>query len=221
MVPNETMEAAALVDWQQPLGRVKRIADGVDLARFAKGARPDAIPRLLKREGERWIGCPARHRGGERLAPLVETLAGLAEEWHLVIVGEGPSRAEAEAQAARLGLDHRVHFTGPVPDRASAIALFDILAVPEGSEPLPLAVIEAMAAGKPIAGLTPVEASASLSADNAESDNGGLLRLAGDEWLRRQIGAANRERARAERGEAAMIAAYRRLYASAMGRDTI
>lgn len=221
VVTNETMEAAALVDWRQPLGRVKRIGDGVALARFASPARPDAIPRLLKREGERWIGCFARHRGGERLAPLVETLARLAEEWHLVILGEGPGRAEAEAQAARLRLEHRIHFTGPVADRAASIALFDILAVPEGSEPLPLSVIEAMAAGKPVAGLAAAEARASLSADNAEGDNGGLVRLAGDEWLRRQIGAANRERAEAERAEAAMIAAYRRLYASAMRLETI
>lgn len=222
VVPNETMEEAALVRWQQPLGRVKPIADGVDLERFARQARTDAIPRLLKRPGEHWIGCFTRFASGEDTAALIGLLPKIEENWHLVLVGDGPRRAEAEAAATRLALDYRVHLVRELPDRAAVMALFDIVAVPPGeSEPVPLAIVEAMAAGKPVAGLALAEASAVLSPDNAAAGNGDLERLAADEYLRLSIGAANRERAQAERGEAAMIAAYRRLYASAMGRDTI
>lgn len=222
VVSNETMEAAALNQWHQPLGRVKAIPDGVDLKRFAGKARPDAIPRLLKREGERWIGCFGRFSGGEDAAAVIGLLPKIEESWHLVLVGDGPGRGEAEAAATRLALDHRVHFVRELPDRAAAIALFDILDLPpRRREPVPLAVIEAMAAGKPVAGLDPAEASAVLSPDNAAPGNGDLERLAADDYLRRAIGAANRERAQVERGEAAMIASYRRLYSSAMGRDTI
>lgn len=220
VVPSETMEGAALVEWQQPLGRVKRIADGVDLDRFARKARLDAIPRLLKRKGEQWVGCFAHPDGRYELARLLEVLARLEDSWHLIVVGD--RRTDAETQATRLALDHRVHFVRAVPDRAAAMALFDILAVPPGgTEPVPLAAIEAMAAGKPVAGLDPGEAAAVLSPDNAAPGNGDLERLAADAYLRRTLGEANRERARAERGEAAMLASYRRLYASAMKRDTI
>lgn len=221
VVPSETMEAAALVDWHQPIGRVKMIPDGVDLKRFTREPQPDAIARLLKRPGEFWIGCFARHDGSERLGELVAALGELEETWHLVIVGDGPRRSQVEAERTRLALDHRVHFVSDVRDHAAAFGLFDILAAPGGTEPLPLSVIEAMAAGKPVVGLDPVEAAAALSPDNAAGDNDDLGRLAGDDYLRRALGAANRERARAERTEAAMLASYRRLYASALKRDTI
>lgn len=222
VVPSETMEAAALDLWHQPLGRVKPIPDGVDLKRFTGKARPDAIPRLLKRPGERWIGCFSCFARGEDPAAVIELLPKIDDAWHLVLVGDGPARAEAEATATRLALDHRVHFVRELPDRAAAMALFDILAPPPSrSEPVPLTVIEALAAGKPVAGLDPLEASAVLSPDNAAPGNGDLERLAADDYLRSTLGAANRERAYAGRAEAAMIATYRRLYASAMGRETI
>lgn len=221
VVPSETMEAAALLVWHQPFGRVKLIPDGVDPKRFTREPQAEAIPRLLKRQGELWAGCFARHDGSERLAELVAALGELDEKWHLVIVGDGPQRSRVEAETARMAFDHRVHFVATVPDRAAALALFDIVAAPGGTEPLPLSIVEAMAAGKPVAGLDPGEAEAVLSPDNAAPGNGTLARLAADEYLRRTLGEANRERARAERGESAMIAAYRRLYASAMKRETI
>lgn len=222
VVPSETMEAAALEQWHQPLGRVKPIPDGVDLQRFAGKAKPDAIPRLLKRPGEHWIGCFTRFGSGEDPGGVIGLLPKIEEAWHLVLVGDGPGRNQAEAAATRLALDHRVHFVRELPNRAAAMALFDMLAVPPGrTEPVPLTVVEAMAAGKPVAGLDPTEASAVLTPDNAASGNGDLLRLAADEYLRATLGEANRERARAERGDAVMTAAYRRVYASAMGRETI
>ena len=221
VVPSETMEAVALDDWQQPMGRVKLIPDGIDPKRFTREPNSQGIARLLKRSGERWIGCFARFDASERLDPLLEALATLDECWHLVMAGDGPRRGEGEAAATRLGLDHRVHFVGAAPDRAVALALFDIVAAPGGAEPVPLGVLEAMAAGKPVTGLDPSEAAAVLSADNAAPGNDDLERLAGDEYLRRTIGEANRDKAAAERGEAEMISAYRRLYASAMKRETI
>ena len=222
VVPNETMEAVALERWHQPLGRVKPIRDGVQLERFARKPKPNGIPRLLKRPGERWIRCFARFARGEDAGAMIALLPNMDEGWHLVLVGDGPGRGEAEAKAMRLALDHRIHFVRELPDRAAAIALFDILAVPSGrTEPVPITVVEAMAAGKPIAGLDASEGLAVLSPDNATPGNGDLVRLAADDYLRSTLGAANRERAQAERGEAAMTAAYRRLYASAMGRETI
>lgn len=226
VVPTETMEHAALIDWQQPLGRVKTIRDGVDLKRFTRAPKPDAIPRLLKRPGELWLGCFTPPGTDADVIALVQAIADLAPEWHLAIVGTAPEGSPVAAAVSRSGLDHRVHVTPETTDHAAALALFDIVAVPRGPEPLPLIAIEAMAAGRPVVAFDRGETAHTLAPDNAdliarETPVAALERLAGDRFLRERIGAANREKAKAERGEAAMIAAYHRLYSSALGRDAI
>lgn len=226
VVPTETMEHAALIAWQQPLGRVKTIRDGVDLERFARAAKPDAINRLLKRQGECWVGCFSAPGGESDLLELIQAMERLAPAWHLVIVGDGAEGSSVADEVARRGLDHRVHVVPETTGHAAALALSDIVVTPRVAEPLPLVVIEAMAAAKPVVAFDTREGVAALSADNAEliaaeAPVATLERLAGDSYLRQAIGAANRQRAKAERGEAAMIAAYRRLYSSAMGRDAI
>ena len=230
VVPTEAMEAVALNDWQQPLGRVKLIRDGIDLKALASKRKGDAIPRLLKRPGERWIGCQARFDGSETLGALLKALGDIAGEWHLVLLGEGPAKAAIAAQVTELTLDNRVHFVPHLPDPATLTRLSDIVAVVGGLDPLPRAALEAMGAGKPVVGFDQGELATSLATDNGEfllapGDEGGLHgaleRLAGDDFLRQRIGAANRKRAGAERDAKVMIAAYGRLYASAMGRDTI
>lgn len=221
VVPSETMEAIALEEWQQPMGRVKLIPDGVAHPRDKAAAKADGIGRLLKRPGELWIGCFARPDADEGILRLVESLRGLGDSWHLVIAGETQNRSAIEGAVARHALEHRVHLVPVVADRAVALGLFDIVAAPGGAEPLPVCIVEAAVAGRPVAGLAPIEAAALLSADNADLGEDALERLAGDAYLRGAIGAANRERALAERGEPAMLASYRRLYASAMGRDAL
>lgn len=220
VVPTETMEEIALTDWQQPMGRVKLIPDGVDLERFAKRPKSNAIGRLLKRDGEHWVGCFAWHAEPSRILALIAELAAVDDSWHLVIVGEPSQRGAIETAASGHALDHRVHFVPAASNPAEVIALFDIFAVVGAAEFVPVESLQAMAAGKPVLGLDPREAALVLAPDNAALD-GGLARLAGDLFLRQRIGAANAEHARAHRGDVAMMASFRRLYASAMGRPTI
>lgn len=228
VVPTELMEHEALVRWQQPFGRVKTIRDGVDLAALARPIRSDAIPRLLKRPGERWIGCVARFDGSEDWEPLLAALGAVDERWQLVLLGDGPGRTSIEARASARSLENRLHFVSALPDPEVLIRLSDIVAIGRGAVPLPAEAIAAMAAGKPVLGCETGELAVSLSADNAPfiaSDPGALRdaldRLAPDDFLRKRVGEANRERAEAERDAKAMIATYRRLYASAMGREAI
>ncbi len=226
VVPTETMEHAALIDWQQPLGRVKLVRDGVDLKRFSRARKLAAIPRLLKRSGELWLGCFAPQGTEGDVIALVQAMGRLAPEWHLVIVGAAPDDGPVVTAVSKMNLNHRVHVAPETTDHAAALALFDIVAVPRGPELLPLAAIEAMAAAKPVVAFDIGETAQSLAPDNSdviagETTAAALERLAGDRYLRQRLGEANREKAEAERGEATMIAAYRRLYSSAIGRDAI
>jgi glycosyltransferase involved in cell wall biosynthesis len=227
VVPTELMEHEALIRWQQPFGRVKTIRDGADLAKLAKPAKPDAIPRLLKRPGERWIGCAACFDDGQNWDAWLAALGSTDDRWHLVLVGDGPGRSAIETRASARSLDNRVHFVAGLPDPETLIRLSDIVVIASGATPLPRAAIAAMAAGKPVLGMETGELAASLSEDNAPFIVGdpadleaALTRLAPDDFLRKRVGEANRERAEAERDEKTMIATYRRLYSSAMGRET-
>ncbi len=51
VVPSETLEGIALEAWQQPIGRVRRIANGIDTGKFTGKCRPDALRGLIKRKG--------------------------------------------------------------------------------------------------------------------------------------------------------------------------
>ncbi|WP_133365465.1 glycosyltransferase family 4 protein [Qipengyuania sediminis] len=220
VVPTELMEGEALVHWQQPLGRVKVIRDGVELARFAAmPKKPPRLARLVKRADERWIVCEA---GTEATAALASGLTACGPEWHLVVIGDG-----VEAPA---GIEHRVHRVAASEDRAALMHLADIVAVAPGRELLPMRAIEAMAAGRPVVGFETGAMRTNFPPENAPflaaaGDHAGLIArmrsLAGDSACIETIGQANRTRAARERDAGAMIAAYRRLYASAMRRETI
>jgi glycosyltransferase involved in cell wall biosynthesis len=230
VVPSETLEAIALTAWDQPLGRVKRIANGIDTAAFARRPKRDSLRGVIKREGEYWVGTLAGLRPVKDLPGLVRAFAPLPEFWQLVIVGDGPERAAIRDQADRLGVAHRVHLPGFVPDPARYVGLFDIFALSSQSEQFPISVIEAMAAGLPVAAPAVGDVAAMVARENqpliaVPGDEpglaGALAALAHDPHLRTRIGAANQAKARAEFDEKAMIAAYRRLYASAMGRPSL
>jgi len=227
IVPSERLEAIALAAWAQPRWRVRRIANGIDTLAYARRAKPDAIPRVIKRKGEKWVGTLAGLRAVKNLPRLVRTFAALPEEWQLVILGEGPERDSIRQTALDLGIGHRVHLPGFVARPAEAVGLFDLFALSSDSEQFPLSVVEAMAAGLPVVSPAVGDIAQMVAPENrpfivASSDepalSQALLALAADPTLARRVGEANRLKARAEYDEAAMVAAYRQVYAEALGR---
>lgn len=224
VVPSETLEGIALEAWQQPIGRVRRIPNGIDTGKFAGKCRPDALRGLIKRKGEYWLGTLAGLRAIKNLPRLVRAFAPLPEEWQLVIVGEGPEKATIRDEAERLGVGHRVHLPGFAPDPARFVGLFDLFALSSDSEQAPISLIEAMAAARPVAAMAVGDVKAMVATENQpfiaqdEADfAAALLTLAADPDLRTNLGLANKARAREAFDERTMIAAYRRLYSAAMG----
>ncbi len=228
VVPSRRLEAIALEAWHQPASRVRLIINGINIAAYRDLPPADAVPGLVKMPGVKWVGTLAGLRAVKNLPRLVRAFAALPEDWHLVIVGEGPERSAIEAQAAACGLAGRVHLPGFVADPARVVGLFDIFALSSDSEQFPISVVEAMAAGKAVASPAVGDVAVMVSGENrpfvtpagdeaALADS--LARLAADESLRSAVGAANRARALADYDEATMIAAYRQTYARAMGRS--
>lgn len=227
VVPSRRLEAIALDEWRRPAGRVVRIANGIETTAYAREPRPDALPGLPKRPGERWLGTLAGLRAVKNLPRLVRAFAGLPDEWRLVILGEGPEREAIQAEARRLNVAHRMHLPGFVAEPAAVAGLFDLFALSSDSEQFPISVVEAMAAGRAVAATDVGDVSAMVAAENRPfvtpagdeaAFAAALSSLAGNEPLRRSIGEANRALARAEYDEKAMVAAYRAVYARALGR---
>ena len=227
VVPSRQLEEIALKTWKQPVTRVHRIANGIETGAYGRKPRPDALPRVVKRTGEKWIGTLAGLRAVKNLPRLVRAVQGLPPEWHLVILGEGPEREAILAEATRLDIGHRVHLPGHVADPAAAVGLFDVFALSSDSEQAPLSVLEAMAAGLPVASPGVGDIAEMVSEPNrafitAPGDDAALgqalAALASDDALRRRIGDANRIRARDQYDEAVMAAHYATLYARAIGR---
>lgn len=230
VVPSETLEGIALQVWEQPIGRVKHIPNGIDTKAFAKRPKPDALRGVVKRKGEFWVGTLAGLRPVKNLPRLVRAFRHLPEDWHLVIVGEGPERDAIRAEADEYNIGHRVHLPGFAPQPERYVGLFDVFALSSDSEQFPISLVEAMAAGLPVVAPAVGDVAEMVSEANAPligpaGDESalaqGLAQLAGDPGLRDRIGQANREKARASYDEKPMIAAYRRLYSSAMDNDAL
>lgn len=226
IVPSAGLEQIALGPWTLPRGKVLRIANGIDTAAFAAPPQPGAL-RVVKRKGERWIGTLAGLRPVKQLPLLVQAVAELPEEWHLVICGEGPERDAIRAAAEAADISHRAHLPGAIADPAQVIGLFDIFALSSASEQFPLSVVEAMAAGLPVAApdvgdirqIVAEENRGFIAVpDSAQALAAMLAELAADPDLRARIGAANRARARAHYDAAQMVAQYRAAYGEALGR---
>ncbi|MES2491671.1 MAG: glycosyltransferase family 4 protein [Pseudomonadota bacterium] len=226
IVPSRQLERIAFDAWAQPRWRVRRIANGVDTAAYARPAKPTSLPRVIKRNGEFWVGTLTALRPVKNLPRLVRAFAALPDNWQLVIAGEGPERDAIRDCALSLDIGHRVHLPGFIARPAEVVGLFDVLALSSDSEQQPVCVIEAMAAGLPVAAPAVGDIAEMVAPANArfivppadETALGAALQaLAADPGLRRTVGQANRARAAAEFDEGTMVAAYRQAYADALG----
>ncbi len=99
-----------------------------------------------------WVlGSVARLSAVKNHALLLRAAAqALPEDGRLLLVGDGPERARLVALARELGLSDRALFVGGrhgVPQILAALDAFALCSIAEG---LPLAVLEAMAAGLPV-----------------------------------------------------------------------
>jgi glycosyltransferase involved in cell wall biosynthesis len=227
VVPSETLATIARTEWRRPQRRLRLIANGVAVDRFAGLPEPGAIPGFRRVPGEVVIGTIAGLRAVKNLPRLVRAFATLSVPARLVIVGEGPEREAIAAAAAAAGVADRVLLPGFVADAARYVGHFDIFALSSDSEQAPISLVEAMAAALPVVATDVGDVCRMVSPDNRRfvlgtDDEAGfaaaLGRLAGNRDLRQRIGAANRATARERFDERAMIAAYATLYEEAMAR---
>jgi glycosyltransferase involved in cell wall biosynthesis len=68
---------------------------------------------------------------------------------NLILVGQGPERAQLEQRAEELGVLANVHFAGHVVDPADVLRAADVFVLPSVAEGMSNSLLEAMATGLP------------------------------------------------------------------------
>jgi glycosyltransferase involved in cell wall biosynthesis len=208
--------------------RIVVIPNGINESHFAAAPTPDAAKAALGWPGALVLGFTGFVREWHGVDRVLRWLASPAAPPHarLLMVGDGPARAELEALAQALGLTDRVRFTGVVPRNVvpALVAAFDIALQPAVvAYASPLKLFEYLALGKAVLAPRTPNIQEVLSHDDnallfdpaaAGEFEAALGRLADDAALRKRL--ATRARAtiteqgltwRANAGRVAALAA--------------
>lgn len=127
---------------------------GIDLKPFREPAEPAAVRAELGIPREAFIvGHVGRFTPEKNHAFFLAVMAEVIRRTpaaYAVLVGDGPLRAEVEAQANHMGLADRVRFLGVRADVPRLMqGAMDVFLLPSLREGLPLVLVEGQAAGLP------------------------------------------------------------------------
>jgi GalNAc-alpha-(1->4)-GalNAc-alpha-(1->3)-diNAcBac-PP-undecaprenol alpha-1,4-N-acetyl-D-galactosaminyltransferase len=109
-----------------------------------------AATRLVKAPSLIAIGRLHPQKGFDLLLKAFDRLKTKYPDWEIVILGEGPMRAELEDLRSQLQLTDRVHLPGLVTNVPEYLRQADIFVMPSRFEGFPMALCEAMACGLPV-----------------------------------------------------------------------
>lgn len=142
--------ATRLEGWGVRRERIRVVPNGIDAAEFAfdPGVRAAVRARLGIAADATVVGGVGRLVATKRFDRLVRAAAGLPGVT-LLLAGDGPERPALEALAARL--DVPAVFAGATTDVRGLLCAMDVFASPSEHETFGLAVLEALAAGLPVA----------------------------------------------------------------------
>jgi len=193
-----------------------------------RGYRDRVLAEIGVPDGATVVGLVARLSREKRVDDLVRAAARLAPADgapHVVVVGDGGERPALEALARELGIADRVHFAGHRANRPNLHALFDVSVLCSAREGFPNAVVEAMAAGRPVVAtavggvpdaVVDGETGRLVPAGDVPALADALRALVADAGLRERMGAAARERARARYHERMVMPRLMSLYERAL-----
>ncbi len=205
--------------------KVRVVHNGISLAPFERGSRGDLRETLAGSDGRSIVLTLARLAQQKGIGYLIEAASQVPEAL-FAVAGDGPERAALEAKVEACGLRGRVVFLGHRRDVPELLASCDAFVLPSLYEGLPVSVLEAMAAGRPVI------ATRIGGTDEAVKDGvTGLLvppadpaalaqaihRLLTDLGLARRLGAAARAWVRRQFSDDVMAAGVEQVYREALG----
>ncbi len=201
IVPSLVLQRIATEEWRLPAANVKHLPNGVDLVRFRPAAAPAAAI----------VGMVGGLRPEKDHSTLLRALSQLPGPVRACVVGGGALAAALHTEALALGVAGRVQWVGPVTDTAPWYTTFSLFVLSSRTEQMPIAMLEAMAAGLPVVAtdvgdvraiLPPSAAACIVPANDPAALAAAIGRVLADHPLAAQLGADNRARV-TERYEAA------------------
>jgi glycosyltransferase involved in cell wall biosynthesis len=209
--------------------RIRTIANGIDVGLFER-ARP--LP-VFDFDGNKVVGMVARldlQKGFEYLLRAARELCAGFPALKVVIVGEGPDRQAIESMVQRFGLKSNVIIAGQHSDMPGIYAAMDIFVLPSLNEGLPMTILEAMAASRPViatrVGAIPKvikdgETGLLVDPGDANGLRDALARFLTDSDLCRRIGSAGHDWVSRNYTSEAMVLKYRQMYDDVLGTSAI
>jgi glycosyltransferase involved in cell wall biosynthesis len=215
-----------------PDDKVEVIPNGIDFARF----QLDQPVRELKKslgisDTAPVIGTVGRLNNVKNHALLLQGFARVKKDIpdvHLLLVGDGPLLQNLTALSVSLGVQADVHFPGYQLDPERFLAAMDIFALTSCSEGMPLAILEAWAAGLPVVAsavggvpelVQPERNGILFPADDEAAFHRAMLDLLRDPVRRRKLGAAGRELVETKFSLQQMAANYQASYARLLAKQ--
>jgi glycosyltransferase involved in cell wall biosynthesis len=208
-------------------GRWVIVPSGIDVERF--GTPPpaaDAKAALGLDPTRPVVGTVGRleaRKGHDHFLAAAQVMLARANGLRpqVLIVGDGPLRAQLAARAAQLGVAASVTFTGALTDVRGALGAMDVFVLPSHAEGMSNALLEAMAAARPVVATAVGGTREAFDGDrtgvlvpagDADALAGEVLRLLGDAAGARRMGAAAQSWVAARFGARAMVDRMERLY---------
>jgi glycosyltransferase involved in cell wall biosynthesis len=200
VVCNSRAAAERLVSEGTPGSKIRVIGNALAAEAFA-----NTEPVLPKRLGTLRVGMIARmNTESKNHRFFLAAAAKVAHQFSKVeflLAGDGPLRAQLEAEAAALGISDRTMFVGDRRDIPAVMAALDLSVNPSDSESLSNVILESMAAGVPVIAsnvggnpeLVNPERGMLVPARDAEALAAGITQLLGNQERREQLGSNSRQ----------------------------
>ena len=213
---------------------VEHIVNGVDTSSFTSVAERAVLPGSPFVERDLWIfGTVGRLQAVKNQTHLarafVRALAiepALRDSARLVIVGDGPLRADVQAILAEGNAAELAWLPGARNDIAEVLRALDVFVLPSRAEGISNTILEAMASGLPVLAtdvggnreLVTAETGMLVAPDDVKALANGLLHYARDRTAAKAAGRAGRMRAEQAHSLDRMTARYAELYERLLAR---
>ncbi|GJL67107.1 MAG: glycosyl transferase family 1 [Nitrospirales bacterium] len=139
--------------------RISQIYNGVDIQRFhpRQGTRPEIFPKGFAASNQFIIGTIGRLQKVKDQITLMQAFIHLREHFpdsaghvRLILVGDGPLRADIQQLMEKSRIAEYVWMPGERQDIPDLLRSFDLFVLPSEAEGISNTILEAMASGLPV-----------------------------------------------------------------------
>ena len=143
-----------MLRYKIPEAKIRVVDNGIALERFAKLVETNIMKKQLGFDEKiriiGTIGSLKIEKGHIYLLEAARQILDMVRDLRFLIIGDGPLRKALEEKSEKLGIEKQVIFMGQRKDIPELLVAMDIFVLPSIKEGLPIALLEAMAARKPV-----------------------------------------------------------------------